>query len=83
MVAPLVHPFSLNLLQVAFVGLLAGAVEVGQHQYPIQQLGEANAVDFGLGEVVAKLFVERDGNVLMVGPFDRRLVVVHFLMVND
>ena len=76
-VAPLIYPLGLNLLQVAFGGLFAGAIEVVQAQDPFNEFGKADAVDFGFGEIIAKLLVEGHGNILVVGPLDGRLVMVH------
>lgn len=73
-VAPFVHPSGLNELQVAFIGFFALAFKVGDFENPLQQVGEANAVDFILPEVITEAFVELHCNVFVVDPVDRHVV---------
>ncbi len=73
---PFVYPLRLNLLQVFFRGAFFVSGEVGDFQYPRQQVGEADAVDSALVELIAEAIVEGHGDVFVVGPAEGEIIKV-------
>lgn len=67
-VAPLINPVALNHFKMAFVAFFGFSGEVGDFQYPLMQVGEADAVDLPFIEIIAKALIEFHGDILVIVP---------------
>jgi hypothetical protein len=79
-IAPLVHPFGLDLFQVTFVGFFPFAFKVIQSQDPLDQIGKPDPVDLGFVKFIAKFLVQCHSDIFVVPPVHRRLKTVSHIL---
>jgi hypothetical protein len=75
-ISPLIHPFCLNLLQVAFVAIFSLPFKIRDFEDIIEQFGEADAVDFSFVKLRAKALIEFHGDIFVIRPIDWHIVKI-------
>ncbi len=76
-VPPLIHPGALYHFEMAFVALLPFTLEIGNLQYPFDEVSKPDAVNFSFVKIIAEVFIQFLGNVFVIGPVNGRFKVSH------